>query len=132
MWFQLAAEAGHVGAARALGQLCVSGGGFGRRSGDGGTLAARGGDRGRLMAAYELGICLAHGIGTPRDDTEALTIPKRCSGSGVRSMHAGSALLVRPHAARGSGDAVDLPAVRAGFLRAAAEGVGDALPPPRC
>ncbi len=121
MWFERAAAAGHVGAARALGQVCLRGGGFGTDPVSAAhwlRVAATADD---LVAAYELGICLAHGIGTTRNDAEALQWFRR-------------AIEVMPEAQywvarmmdEGRGTAQDSPAARAFYLRAAAEGNGDA------
>jgi hypothetical protein len=121
MWFQRAAEAGHIGAARALGQLCVSGGGFGRDPVTAAHWLRVAATEGDTLAAYELGICLAHGIGTPRDDAEALKWFQRS----IDVMPAARFWCARM-LYEGRGTAQDLPAARAGFLRAAAEGNDDA------
>ena len=121
-WFQRAAEAGHIGAARALGQLSLRGGGFGI---DPVTathwlrVAATAGD---MPAAYELGICLAHGIGTPCDETEALEWFHRAIDAMPAARFWCGRMLME-----GRGGPVDLPAARACFLRAAADGNWDAV-----
>jgi TPR repeat protein len=121
MWFQRAAEAGHVGAARALGQLCVSGGGFGRDPVTAAHWLRVAATKGDLLAAYELGICLAHGIGTPRDDAEALTWFQRAIDAMPAARYWCARML-----SEGRGTAQDLPGARALYLRAAADGIGDA------
>ena len=74
-----------------------------------------------VVAAYELGICLAHGIGTKRDDTEAL----RWFHRAIEVMPAARYWYARM-LDEGRGIAQDLPAARACYLRAAAGGNGDA------
>ena len=121
MWFQRAAEAGHIGAARALGQLCVRGGGFGTDPVAAAHWLRVAATEGDTVAAYELGICLAHGIGTPRDDAEALGWFRRAIDTMPEARYWCARMLFE-----GRGTAQDLPAARADFLRAAAEGIGDA------
>jgi uncharacterized protein len=121
MWFQRAAEAGHVGAARALGQLCVIGGGFGSDPVTAAHWLRVAATEGDMLAAHELGICLAHGIGTPRDDAEAFGW-FQCAIDVMPTARYWCARMLY----EGRGTAQDLPAARAGFLRAAAEGIGDA------
>ena len=121
MWFQRAAEAGHVGAARALGQLCVSGGGFGSDPVTAAHWLRVAATEGDTLAAYELGICLSHGIGTPHDDVEALVWFRRAIDAMPEARFWCARML-----AEGRGTAQDLPAARAGYLLAAAEGIGDA------
>jgi TPR repeat protein len=121
MWFQRAAEAGHIGAARALGQLCVRGGGFGTDPVAAAHWLRVAATEGDTVAAYELGICLAHGIGTPRDDAEALGWFRRAIDTMPEARYWCARML-----AEGRGTAQDLPAARADFLLAAAEGIGDA------
>jgi len=121
-WFQRAAEAGHVGAARALGQIYLRGAGFAT---DPPTavhwlrVAASADD---TVAAYDLGLCLAQGIGTPRDDAEALQWFRRA----IDTMPAARYWHARMLAEGRGGVAADLAAARAGYLRAASEGNGDA------
>ena len=121
MWFQRAAEAGHTGAARALGQLCVRGGGFGTDPVTAAHWLRVAANEGDTVAAYELGICLAHGVGTPRDDAEALKWFRRAIDAMPEARFWCARML-----AEGRGTTQDLPAARAGYLLAAAEGIGDA------
>jgi uncharacterized protein len=121
MWVQRAADAGHIGAARALGQLCVRGGGFGTDPVAAAHWLRVAATEGDTVAAYELGICLSHGIGTPRDDAEALGWFRRAIDTMPEARYWCARML-----AEGRGIAQDLPAARADFLRAAAEGIGDA------
>jgi len=120
-WFKRAAEAGHVGSARALGQIYLHGVGFGT---DPATavhwlrVAANADD---TLAAHELAICLAHGIGTTRDDTEALQWFHRAVDAMPSARYWYARML-----SEGRGIAQNLQAARTGFLRAAADGNGDA------
>jgi uncharacterized protein len=107
-WFQRAAGAGHAGAD--LGPTpcrpCI------------GCALPIADD---LVAAYELGICLAHGIGAARNDAEALLWFHRA----IEVMPADRFCYARMLAA-GRGITQDLPGARTCYLRAAAEGNGDA------
>ena len=121
LWFERAAEAGHIGAARALGQVCLRGGGFGTDPVSAAhwlRVAATADD---LVAAYELGICLAHGIGTTRNDAEALQWFRRAIGVMPEALYWVARMMDE-----GRGTAQDPTAARALYLRAAAEGNGDA------
>ena len=127
MWFQRAADAGHIGAARALGQLCVRGGGFGTDP----VAAAQWLRVWRQARAIRWPPAMSWGSAWPMASARRAMMPRhwgwfrRCD-----RYDAGGALLVRPHVCalspKGWGTAQDLPAARAGFLRAAAEGIGDA------
>ena len=121
MWFQRAAEAGHVGAARALGQLCVIGGGFGSDP----VTAAHGCAWRRPRA-----ICwqpMSWESAWPMASAHRATMPRRlqwfqCAIDVMPTARYWCARMLD----EGRGTAQDLPAARAGFLRAAAEGIGDA------
>jgi TPR repeat protein len=121
LWFQRAAEAGHIGAARALGQICLRGGGFGTdpvAAAHWLRVAATAGD---AVAAYDLGLCHAQGIGVRRDDAEAVQWFRRAADTLPAARFWLGRML-----AEGRGIAADQAAARDCYLRAAAEGNGDA------
>jgi TPR repeat protein len=78
-------------------------------------------EAGNPAAIFNLGICLAEGIGTPRDDTQALTLFRQAAKCmPVAEYWCGRML------AEGRGSALDLPAARACFLQAAEQHNADA------
>lgn len=78
-------------------------------------------DAGDPAAAFNLGICLAEGVGTPRDDTRALTLFRLAADCMPAAQYWCGRML-----AEGRGGAPDLPAARAWFLRAAGQRNADA------
>ncbi len=72
-------------------------------------------------AAFNLGICLAEGVGTPRDDTRALALFRLAATCMPAAQYWYGRML-----AEGRGTAPDQPAARAWFLRAAGQGNADA------
>ena len=77
-------------------------------------VAAEAGDG---VAAHDLAICLAHGIGTPRDDAEAVHWFRRAIDTVPVARYWYGRML-----AEGRGVAADQAAARACYLQAAAEG----------
>jgi TPR repeat protein len=70
MWFRRAAEAGHGEAARALGTLYLTGA-LPRDDAEAASWFSRGAEAGDMISAYNLGVCLARGVGVPRDEARA-------------------------------------------------------------
>lgn len=72
-------------------------------------------------AAFNVGLCHAEGIGTVRDDEQALAWFSRAAGDMAIAQYWCGRML-----AEGRGAALDLPAARMLFLRAAEQGLRDA------
>jgi TPR repeat protein len=157
IWFRRAAEAGHTGSARKLGQLHLSGAGvvrdpeeaalwFRKAAARGNadamvdlaqlalTRQISGADRqtilawfqqkaetGDLAAIFNLGICLAEGIGTRRDDPQALALFRRAAKCMPIAQYWYGRML-----AEGRGTAPDLQSARTWFLKAAEQHNADA------
>jgi uncharacterized protein len=78
-------------------------------------------DTGDLAAAFNLGVCLAEGVGTRRDDTLALALFRRAAKCIPIAQYWCGRML-----AEGRGSALDLRAARGWFLQAAGQDNADA------
>jgi TPR repeat protein len=78
-------------------------------------------DAGDLAATFNIGVCLAEGIGTQRDDTAALALFRQAANCMPMAQYWCGRML-----AEGRGASTDLRAARAWYLEAAEQGNADA------